>query len=95
MSDKNHAASIRARLLNRAKHDGVDFQRKLVRYAIERLLYRARLKVQVDIGLGDAVVPEPQDIDLASLLDLPAHTSRRTAGTIAPHDEAIRATFAS
>ena len=164
MKDKNHAASIRARLLNRAKADQVDFQRMLVRYAIERLLYRlsichhgggfvlkgatlftvwmggphrvtkdldllgtgspdvdrlirvfrdvaavefaedgiqfqvdditgspirkdatyagvrllipctlasARLKVQVDIGLGDAIIPEPRPIEMASLLDLP------------------------
>lgn len=36
----NVAASVRQRLLNIAKKDGVDFQRILVRYAIERLLYR-------------------------------------------------------
>ena len=172
MSDKNPAASVRARLLNRSRRDGVDFQRMLVRYAIERLLYRlsvsrhvgdfvlkgatlftiwmgsphrstkdldllgrgspdvdrlvsvfreiaaiefpkdglqfqvdeitggpiredavysgvrilvpcmlagARLKVQVDVGFGDAVVPEPQDTELASLLDLPAPTLRAYA----------------
>ncbi|MBP7586783.1 MAG: nucleotidyl transferase AbiEii/AbiGii toxin family protein [Thermoanaerobaculia bacterium] len=31
----------------------------------------ARLRVQVDIGIGDAVVPEPRWIDYPSLLDLP------------------------
>jgi hypothetical protein len=34
------AASIRQRLLNRAKANGDDYQRILTRYAIERLLYR-------------------------------------------------------
>jgi hypothetical protein len=37
---KNLTASIRQRLLNQAKTRGEDFQRTLVRYAIERLLYR-------------------------------------------------------
>jgi predicted nucleotidyltransferase component of viral defense system len=31
----------------------------------------ARLRVQVDVGLGDAVVPEPEWLDYPSLLDLP------------------------
>lgn len=31
----------------------------------------ARLRVQVDVGIGDAVVPEPRWIDYPSLLDLP------------------------
>ena len=34
------AASIRARLLNRAKSQGIEFQHYLVRYASERFLYR-------------------------------------------------------
>ncbi|TBR27970.1 MAG: nucleotidyl transferase AbiEii/AbiGii toxin family protein [Reyranella sp.] len=37
---KNPAASIRARLLRLAKEHGDNFQRTLVRYAIERLLFR-------------------------------------------------------
>lgn len=37
---KNHAASVRTKLLNRARADGDDFQRLLVRFAIERLLFR-------------------------------------------------------
>ena len=36
----NVAASIRARLLNRAKSRGIEFQLYLVRYACERFLYR-------------------------------------------------------
>lgn len=31
----------------------------------------ARLRVQVDVGIGDAVVPEPRWIEYPSLLDLP------------------------
>lgn len=164
MTSKNHAISVRRRLLDRARRDGEEFQRLLVRYAIERLLYRvsasdhaedfvlkgatlfalwmgkphratkdldllgrgspdvdrlvavfreiaavacpedgmafdasgvegmpiredaayagvrvivpgelagARIKVQVDIGLGDATVPTPPLVEVASLLDLP------------------------
>jgi hypothetical protein len=37
---KNIGASIRARLLNRARADKVDFNLMLTRYALERLLYR-------------------------------------------------------
>ena len=40
MSSNNVAASIRARLLNIAKSQGVDFQQVLVRFALERILYR-------------------------------------------------------
>ncbi len=36
----NVAASIRARLLNVAKAQGVDFNQVLVRFALERILYR-------------------------------------------------------
>ena len=36
----NAAASVRARLLNIAKAQGVDFNQVLVRYALERMLYR-------------------------------------------------------
>ncbi len=36
----NIAASVRARLLNAAKAQGVDFQQLLVRFALERILYR-------------------------------------------------------
>lgn len=34
------SASVRARLLTRSKERGEDFQLTLVRYAIERFLYR-------------------------------------------------------
>lgn len=40
MSERNTAASVRARLLNRARASGQDFNLVLTRYALERLLYR-------------------------------------------------------
>ncbi len=38
--NKNLAASVRARLLNIAKAQGADFNQVLVRFALERILYR-------------------------------------------------------
>jgi len=35
-------------------------------------LGRARIKVQVDVGFGDSVTPEAEEIDYPTLLDLPA-----------------------
>lgn len=165
MTGKNHAISVRDRLLQRARQERVDFQRLLVRYGIERLLYRvshsehaealvlkgatlfalwlgkphratkdldllgrgtpdvdrlvavftevvavacpedgidfdaegisgspiragavypgvrilipaqlagARIRISVDVGLGDATVPRPATVAMPSLLDLPA-----------------------
>ena len=40
MSGPDIGASIRARLLNKAKAEGQDFNLVLTRYALERLLYR-------------------------------------------------------
>ena len=39
-ANSNFAASVRARLLNVAKAQGVDFNQVLVRFALERILYR-------------------------------------------------------
>ena len=39
-SPRNIAASVRQRLLNLSKASGVDYNQLLIRYAIERLLYR-------------------------------------------------------
>jgi hypothetical protein len=39
-SNRNVAASVRARLLNQAKATRTDYNQLLIRYAIERLLYR-------------------------------------------------------
>ena len=40
MTKRNPGASVRARLLNKARAQGVDFQLLLTRYGLERLLYR-------------------------------------------------------
>lgn len=45
---QNIAASVRARLLNVAKAQGVDFQQVLVRFALERILYRLTLSKYAD-----------------------------------------------
>ena len=45
---KNSAASIRARLLNIAKAEGTDFNTILVRYALERILYRISQSAHAD-----------------------------------------------
>ena len=37
---RNRAASIRARLLNLSKNEGIDFQLIIIRYLHERLIYR-------------------------------------------------------
>ena len=39
----------------------------------------ARLRVQIDIGSGDAVFPEPERIEYPSLLDLPRPRPRLKA----------------
>ena len=44
----NVAASVRARLLNVAKAQGVDFNQVLVRFALERILYRMTLSQHAD-----------------------------------------------
>jgi nucleotidyltransferase AbiEii toxin of type IV toxin-antitoxin system len=41
------------------------------RVNLRGLLGRARLHVQIDIGIGDAVYPEPEWIDYPSMLNLP------------------------
>ena len=45
---ENVAASVRARLLNLAKAQGVDFNQVLVRFALERILYRLTLSPHAD-----------------------------------------------
>jgi hypothetical protein len=42
------------------------------RVTLESRLGPARLRVQVDVGIGDVVTPEPVWLDYPSLLDLPA-----------------------
>lgn len=45
---KNIGASVRARLLNRARADKADFNLMLTRYALERLLYRLSVSAWSD-----------------------------------------------
>jgi hypothetical protein len=53
-----------ARITEDADYEGV-------RVRFRGRLGNARLAIQIDIGFGDDVVPEPQDIELPSMLDLP------------------------
>lgn len=46
--NKDIAASVRARLLNLAKAQGVDFTQVLVRFALERILYRLSQSAHAD-----------------------------------------------
>ena len=48
MKTRNHGASLRARLLNKARTDGLDFQLLLTRYGLERLLYRLSISPERD-----------------------------------------------
>jgi len=43
-----------------------------VRLSFEAQLGVAKIPIQVDIGFGDAVVPEPEPLDYPTLLDFPA-----------------------
>jgi len=46
--NKDLAASVRARLLNFAKAEGSDFNQILIRYALERILYRLTQSTHAD-----------------------------------------------
>jgi predicted nucleotidyltransferase component of viral defense system len=48
VSERNLAASVRARLLNHARETSQEFQLVLTRYAIERLLYRTSISRHAD-----------------------------------------------
>lgn len=48
MSSRNTAASVRARLLAKARTDKQDFNLVLTRYALERLLYRLSVSAHAD-----------------------------------------------
>jgi hypothetical protein len=81
-------ASVRTRLSRLAREPGDDYQQVLTRYANERLLYRlgasehasrfvlkgaaANVKLQGDVGFGDAIAPEASVIEFPPLLDFPA-----------------------
>ena len=48
MNERNMAASVRARLLNRARETKQDFNLVLTRYSLERLLYRVSISNHAD-----------------------------------------------
>ncbi len=48
MKAANRAASVRARLLNRARVDRTDFNLIVTRYSLERLLYRLSVSLWAD-----------------------------------------------
>jgi predicted nucleotidyltransferase component of viral defense system len=43
-----------------------------IRITMEARLENARIPIQVDIGFGDAVTPDPEEVQFPVLLDLPA-----------------------
>lgn len=45
---RNTGASVRARLLDRSRREGADFQNLLTRYALERFLYRLSVSAERD-----------------------------------------------
>lgn len=77
MSPRNISASVRARLLAKARAEGQDYNRILTRYALERLLYRVSvsphanqflLKGALLFDLWFGLVPRPtRDADLLGL----------------------------
>jgi hypothetical protein len=55
--NKDLAVSVRARLLNVAKAQGADFNQVLVRFALERVLYRLGLSAHADHFLLKGAFP--------------------------------------
>lgn len=43
-----------------------------IRVELVALLTRAKVRLQVDVGFGDAITPDPSVVDFPTLLDLPA-----------------------
>ncbi len=54
MTLKNRSASVRARLLSKAREKSVDYQLVLTRYALERLLYRLAFRLRKSISYSKA-----------------------------------------
>jgi hypothetical protein len=77
VSPRNISASVRARLLAKARAEGQDYNRILTRYALERLLYRVSVSPYADqfllkgallFDLWFGLVPRPtRDADLLGL----------------------------
>ena len=77
---RDFAASVKARLLNRAKKTGERYELSLVRYACERFLYRlgaSELRHRYVSERGNS----PLFVDAGPL---PAHTRHRSAGVWKP-----------
>jgi hypothetical protein len=53
------------RIKNEEKYEGV-------RLHMTALIEKTRVPLQIDVGFGDRVVPEPEEIDFPTLLDFPA-----------------------
>ena len=53
------------RIKNEEKYEGV-------RLHMTALLEKSRIKLQIDVGFGDRVVPAPEEIDFPTLLNFPA-----------------------
>jgi predicted nucleotidyltransferase component of viral defense system len=53
------------RIKDEEKYEGV-------RLHMTALLEKSRIKLQIDVGFGDRVVPAPEEIDFPTLLDFPA-----------------------
>ena len=87
------AASVRARLLNIAKVEGSDFNQMLVRYTLERLLYRLSTSAYADQFLlkgallftlwYDMAHRPTRDIDLLGFGPSDLHTLTETFRAIA------------
>jgi len=72
----NVAASVRARLLNVAKAQGVDFNQVLVRFALERILYRLTQSPHADPFPAQRCAAVHALVRHAT----PGHTRRRSVG---------------
>ncbi len=89
--DDDWVSKVFAEILTSAViDDGVDFDARTlsvapiredqeyggIRVLIDAQITAARIKLQVDVGFGDAVTPTPELVDFPTLLDFPAPTLR-------------------
>jgi len=86
MSDENLQAVLNDIISTKVTEDGLEFLgdsmtiaeiREGQTYQGKRVkltgrIGKTRIRLQIDIGLGDVVVPEPRTVDYPALLDLPA-----------------------
>ncbi len=88
----NVAASVRVRLLNVAKSQGVDFNQVLVRFALERVLYRMTQSQHADRFLLKGALLGMTNSRLKDYFDLSVLLERETLDTDLLA-QAIKATF--